>query len=293
MKPLTDLPSISRLSNRVIRILGCNPGFMTLQGTNTYLVGTGSRRILIDTGERRTATQYTKLLRQVLEEEKATIEHLLITHWHPDHIGGANSVQDLLRTISPAVTRSTIWKLPRAPDDKEPSEEEKSTNWEPLRDEQVLEVEGAKVRVHHTPGHSTDHATLFLDNEQALFSGDCILGERTAVFEDLHAYIQSLRKILELQPQVIYPGHGAVIHDSVSSIKFYIEHRLRRENTILEILAENSKSKAMSEMDIAKHMYTDNANIMWEAAAYNVEHHLLKLLREGKVKGEKGKWQSI
>lgn len=165
-------------------------------------------------------------------------------------------MQDLLETISPAVTRSRIWKLPRALGDKEPSEEEKSTNWEPLRDEQIVEVEGAKIRVHHTPGHSTDHATLFLENERALFSGDCILGERTAVFEDMHAYILSLKKILELKPRVIYPGHGAVIHDSVSSIKFYIEHRLKRENEILEILAENSKSRAMSEMDIAKHMYT-------------------------------------
>ncbi|XP_031850080.1 endoribonuclease LACTB2 [Nomia melanderi] len=295
MKPLASLPVISRLSKTVIRILGCNPGPMTLQGTNTYLVGTGSRRILIDTGDRKTADAYVNVLSQVLKDEEATIEHVVITHWHGDHIGGANDVQNMLKTMnSTEPINSTIWKLPRSLEDSnDPSESEKSTNWQALKDKQVMEVEGAKLIIEHTPGHSTDHASLLLETEGVLFSGDCILGERTAVFEDLYTYLQSLKKILALEPQVIYPGHGSVISDPIPSINFYIQHRQKREADILSVLEKNSKTSTLSEMDIVKHIYTDTSQIMWEAAAYNVYHHLNKLLKDGKVKGEKGKWQVL
>lgn len=213
------------------------------------------RRILIDTGEEETAAEYIKTLRQVLKEEKATIEHMIITHWHLDHMGGANSVQDLVKSMNLAGTCSTIWKLPRSEEDDGESEAESSTKWQALKDGQIMEVEGAKLHVYHTPGHSTDHSSLLLEEEQALFSGDCILGERTAIFEDLYTYLNSLRKILALNPRVIYPGHGSVIIDPVASIQFYIDHRLKRENDILGVLGEKAKSKAMSEMDIAKEIY--------------------------------------
>lgn len=266
---------------------------MTLQGTNTYLVGTGTRRILIDSGEAKTANEYTKLLRQVLEDEKATVEHLVITHWHNDHIGGVNSVQSMLESLNGAGTAGIVWKLPRAPEDQDLSQAEKETSWVSLKDEQILEVEGAKVRVEHTPGHTTDHASLMLEGEQILFSGDCILGERTAVFEDLYTYLASLKRILAMKPKVIYPGHGSVITDPEASINHYIEHRLRRENDILAVLREKGEDGTLSEMDIVKHLYTDISQTMWEAAAHNVNCHLTKLLKEGRVKGEKGKWQSI
>ncbi|XP_078047268.1 endoribonuclease LACTB2 isoform X2 [Augochlora pura] len=251
-----------------------------------------TRRILIDSGEPGTADAYIKVLSQVLKDEQATVEHLVITHWHIDHIGGANAVQKMLNNMSPP-GNSTIWKLPRSPEDNGPSEEEKITNWQPLQDKQIVEVEGAKITVEHTPGHATDHASLLLQDEEILFSGDCILGERTAVFEDLLTYIESLKKILSLKPKVIYPGHGSVILDPENSINFYIQHRLKREAAILDILKKHSKSSTLSEMDIVKHIYSDTSQIMWEAAAYNVLMHLNKLVKEGRVQGEKGKWQIL
>lgn len=125
-------------------------------------------------------------------------------------MGGANSVQDLVKSMNLAGTCSTIWKLPRSEEDDGESEAESSTKWQALKDGQIMEVEGAKLHVYHTPGHSTDHSSLLLEEEQALFSGDCILGERTAIFEDLYTYLNSLRKILALNPRVIYPGHGSI-----------------------------------------------------------------------------------
>lgn len=287
---LVSLPLILRLSSTVIRVLGCNPGPMTLQGTNTYLVGTGRSRVLIDAGDADTSKEYVSLLGQVLKEENASIEHLILTHWHHDHIGGVNSVQSMLKSTRSSVNPAVVWKLPRDPKDQDISEAEKSTSWQALKDEQVIEVEGAKLQVKHTPGHTTDHACLLLEKENVLFSGDCILGQGTAVFEDLHDYMLSLKKILEMKPGVIYPGHGPVVENPVDSIQFYIKHRQKREDQILQILQEHGTERSMSEMDIVGRIYKDTSKELWPVAAVNVGHHLRKLLHEGRVREREGKF---
>lgn len=210
--------------------------------------------MLIDSGDEDTAKEYTKLLGDVLQRENATIEHLVITHWHHDHVGGAGPVRELVK--SREESSPTIWKLPRSDEDGGTTEGGYNIeDWLRLKDEQSLEVEGASLSVKYTPGHTTDHACLVLREDNVLFSGDCILGEGTAVFEDLSDYMLSLEKILAMSPKTIYPGHGPVIDDPAPKIKFYIQHRNKREADILEVLRERQSEGGTSEMDIVSQIY--------------------------------------
>ncbi|XP_013107482.1 beta-lactamase-like protein 2 homolog isoform X2 [Stomoxys calcitrans] len=269
------IPPVTRLSSSIIRILGCNPGHMTLQGTNTYLVGTGKKRVLIDTGDP-DVPEYIKHLTGVLKEENATIGTILLTHWHHDHVGG---VKDVLKTCVDKDCQ--VYKFPRTDAEDVCPEIPKDVKVETLKDQQVFELEGENLKIHHTPGHTTDHVVL-TTNEGVLFSGDCILGEGTAVFEDLYDYMKSLEKILNFKPSVIYPGHGNIIEDPLEKIQYYIKHRNQREQQILSCFAERKQQK-MQAMDVVKVVYKETPEQLWPAAAYNVSHHLTKLHKEGKL----------
>lgn len=267
------IPTVTRLSPRVIRVLGCNPSPMTLQGTNTYLVGTGPKRLLVDSGEGG-IPEWRDALSGVLREEKCRVSHLLLTHWHPDHVGGVGEVLGLCQDV-------TVYKWPR-----QELAEPRCLEGVPvtqLQEGLQLEVEGAGVTVHHTPGHSTDHVVLHLREENAVLSGDCILGEGTAVFESLHHYMASLDRILSLSPSLIYPAHGNVVEDPIPKIQYYIKHRQEREAQVLACLASS-----LTSMQIVKTIYTDTPEHLHRAAENNVVHHLKKLQVEGKVEQEGG-----
>ncbi|XP_023025891.2 endoribonuclease LACTB2 [Leptinotarsa decemlineata] len=277
------IPAVSTISSRIIRILGCNPGIMTLQGTNTYIVGTGKRRILIDTGDS-DVPQYINHLRSILTHEGIDLAHIFITHWHHDHIGGLG---DILNDIKEKTKHCQIWKYPGG---KNLDNINKSIVIESLKDGQEFAVEGATLRVVHTPGHTEDHVVFHLVEDNVVFSGDCILGEGTAVFEDLYDYMQSLREIANLQPKLIMPGHGNVIHNPAEKINFYINHRMEREQQIMDVLNQD-KSQTFKENDLVQMIYTNLPEHLVKAAENNVNHHLVKLLKEKKVKKMNDKWQ--
>lgn len=232
------------------------------------------RRLLIDTtdpGKR----DYLNILEGVLNEENATISTIIATHWHHDHVGSIEDVK-LKKLVS---DDCKIWKFPRS----DATEDYGSLKFLDLVDRQEFDLnDGTKIKIYHTPGHTTDHIILFNETTKELFSGDCILGEGTAVFEDLFDYMKSLEIIMQLQPAIIYPGHADVIADKpIEKIQYYINHRNERERQILETIF-NSK-EPLTGLAIVKIVYTTTPSYLYSAALKNVDQHLIKLKKEGKV----------
>ncbi|XP_046913945.2 endoribonuclease LACTB2 [Dermatophagoides farinae] len=268
------IPKISKLSRRVIRVLGCNPGHFTLQGTNTYIIGTGRDRLLIDCGEPE-IPEYIQVLKNVVKENNILLTKILLTHWHPDHVGGTKSVLDEV-----AHKECKVFKYPNPNADDSITKGKYELNY--LDDEDEIHVEGASLKVYFTPGHAKDHLVVFLKEENNLFSGDNILGEGSAVFEDLASYLHSLRKISSLKANKIYPSHGPVVNDPQKKVHEYIEHRVRKEEQILDVLSKTS-DRFVSVDEIVKITYPNLKPGLAFGAQWNVLNHLEKLYNENRV----------
>ncbi|EEY21331.1 conserved hypothetical protein [Verticillium alfalfae VaMs.102] len=266
---LAALPAIERLSPACIRILGGNPGKFTLQGTNTYLLGTGRHRILIDTGEGKPA--WAESVKSALEEEKASIETVLVSHWHHDHTGG---LADIL-SICP---EAQVYK-------NEPEDGQRN-----IADGQTFGVSGASLTAVHSPGHTTDHVTFVFHEEDAMFTADNVLGHGTAVFENLGVYVDSLERMRHMFKGRVYPGHGPVVSEGPAKIIEYIRHRQERENQVLRMLRTSheragvgSQSDDWTVMELVKVIYKDVPEALHVPASGGVLQILRKLEAEGQV----------
>ena len=282
IQQLEHLEPVSQLSKRVVRILGMNPGTLTLQGTNTYLVGTGARRLLIDAGEPNIA-EYQTLLRSVLDKDGISIERILLTHWHRDHIGGVKDLYKLLE-VKPLIHKYICSNLAN-----ENSYVPTGALFHYVSDGDKFEVEGATLRIIHTPGHTDDHISLLLEEDLAIFCGDSILGQRSTTFEDLYAYMKSLELIKSYEPEVLYPGHGAVIENAVAYLSEYIQHRNNREQQIVGAL--NTAGKPLSTEELLACVYSDIADALLPNAKKNLLLHLGKLEKENRVSSLSDKWE--
>lgn len=282
---LVKLQTIEQLSPLVLRVLGCNPSPMTLQGTNTYLIGKGRNRILLDAGQG--VPEYVDELKTTLHKEKIGLQAILITHWHPDHIYGIKDVLKLVQRQDLPVYKRKLIEMP----DKTkletygmPENPDTIVDFTFINngtDQFEIETDGAHLKAIHTPGHTTDHLCFWLEEEKALFSGDTILGQGTTEFEDLFDYMNSLKTILNLSPKRIYPGHGPVVENPRETIEHYLSHRQQRNEQILSALNE-SQSELKPE-EIARRVYKDLDESLFPAACHNVRNHLEVLKKQNLV----------
>ena len=274
LQGVSDFPKTARISDRVHRVLGMNPSPFTGPGTNTYLVGLNSERpLLIDTGIGK--PEWARLLEEQLADSGApSLTRCLMTHGHADHTGG---VPHLRRMFPEIELHKHPW--PGVDPPAGPAAV-------PIADGGLYAEEGKfTLRAVFSPGHAPDHMCFHLldADENALFTGDVVLGVGTTVIPrtggDLGAYLDTLRRLLALNVDRIYPGHGPVIENPRQKIEYYLNHRLEREAQILAELEAGPKTVEA----IVKSIYRDYPENLHAAAGQSVWAHLDKLEREGRA----------
>lgn len=220
---------IERTSARTRRLLAPNPGPMTLDGTNSYLIGT-DRVVVVDPGPDDPAH-----LRALASAGQ--VELILITHHHPDHVDG---VAALARTTGAPVRAIDPAFCVDAP---------------PLADGETIEAGGAGIRVLATPGHTTDSACFVVADDsiasdptgepvltgESVLTGDTILGRGSTIIADpdgaLGPYLSSLRSLRELGAVRVLPGHGPSLPDLAAICDAYLAHREARLDQVRAALA--------------------------------------------------------
>ncbi|MAE94336.1 MAG: hypothetical protein CL910_06715 [Deltaproteobacteria bacterium] len=267
------LPDVDVWSERVAVALGQNPSAFSGPGTNTYLLGTGTRKILLDPGQG--VESYLPVLEAAMERCQCEgFQEIVLTHAHPDHIGG---VRQVLGRFGDMKVSKKPW----------PGIDERfDLKLSPIDDGAVIETEGLTLRAIHTPGHAPDHLCFMIEEERALMSGDNVLGVGTTVIPsesgDLLQYMASLNRLLEERPTCIYPAHGPKIEDGVGKLEEYIAHRHEREGEIVTALTGGPRRP----IDIVKVVYAAYPENLHPAAAQSVSQHLMKLEGEGRATRE-------
>jgi glyoxylase-like metal-dependent hydrolase (beta-lactamase superfamily II) len=233
-----------------------NPGPYTGPGTNTYVIASAREALILDPGP--IIPRHLDAIRAALSD--MTPVGVVVTHTHPDHAPAANG---LGRELDVPV-------FGFAPGDGfEPTNR--------LEDGSSIEFGNDRLVAIHTPGHTADHLCFRLG--EILFTGDHIMGGSTVIIEDAAAYLASLRKVEELDPARLYPGHGPELEDARSVIAEYIAHRIEREQQILAAIGSGSSCIG----DIVDAVYEGLDSSLRRAAAFQVHTQLMKLRDEGKV----------
>jgi glyoxylase-like metal-dependent hydrolase (beta-lactamase superfamily II) len=241
---------------RVTRVLAPNPGIRELEGTNTWIVG-DAPAIVVDPGPDDPG-HLVEVVRTA-----GSIGAIALTHDHPDHAPGAVPLGAM--TGAPVLAARPTEGMER------------------IRDGEQVSVGSLMLSVVGTPGHTPDHVAFFDVRTGSLFTGDAVLGRGTSVIDppegDLTAYLRSLRRMRELAPKTIYPGHGPVVLRAIAKLDEYLDHRAMREGQVLSALGDESRTPE----ELAAEIYADYPPEVHELAARSVLAHLIKLEAEGRA----------
>jgi len=274
-----------QVSPGIQRVIADNPGPFTFTGTGTYIVGRdrpGAGVAVIDPGPL-DEVHLDALLRAVAGR---TVSHVLVTHTHRDHA-------PLARPFVEAVGSAPILAMqpPARPVHASDSslDEAEDEGFRPdvvLYGGEMIEGDGWTLEAMATPGHASNHMAFVLREENALFSGDHIMGWSTTVVAppdgDMAAYMQSLDAVLARGFSTIWPTHGPAITQVAPFLKAYRAHRLEREAQIMARLASGDRTIAQ----MVPVLYAAVDARLWPAASLSVLSHLIKLLKEGRVQAE-------
>ncbi|MFG1818623.1 MBL fold metallo-hydrolase [Kribbella sp. NPDC049174] len=242
------------------RVLADNPGLMTLDGTNTWILrapGAG-RSVVVDPGP-----MLEDHLRAVLDTA-GEVAVVLLTHKHPDHSEGAawfaNQAGCGVRAVDPA------FRLP-------------TDHAHGLSEGDVITADGLRVEVLPTPGHTMDSVCFWLPQDGSLLTGDTVLGRGTSVVAHpdgaLGPYLDSLDRLLAFANSAagvnrLLPGHGSVIEDPTDVLTFYITHRRERLDQVRAAVAAGHTTPEA----VVEHVYADVDRSLWPAAERSVRAQL-------------------
>lgn len=247
------------------RVTAPNPGPMTLEGTNTYVVESDGTAWVVDPGPD-DPTHIAAVLEAA--ERRGRVAGVLLTHSHADH---SQAVEQLGAPL--------VWGSVGTDDEGSPTSGAGATDqrWPP---ELPAEPIGPFLIV-ATPGHSVDHVCLL--SGRVCFSGDLILGSGSSFVPpdggSLAAYLSSLARLRDLDLELLCPGHGPFVTDPLAKIDEYREHRLERERRLLGALGEGIRSR----QELLERAWDDVSDALRPAAAHVMQAHLEKLEAEGRL----------